>query len=181
MECIGIAALSIQLFLGTQLSGDVIKDRIRTDQTFFAPGIGAELALLNDDAAAVFRSRGKSCRVSKAGVKKELFKDIFRVESQLQIYFEDMYFCGETAFFFIDGGKVRAIAGFQSRRVTPEAVALDQGIEHFLFTYGNKGLSVIQRGSETVYIYQTYGIALFCGPRSSIPEFYIIFAPESRP
>jgi hypothetical protein len=174
--CIFLAATAL---LTAGMPREEVLIKLRVDSTLVVPGNGAEEVVLGDTAAEVVRHKGHPGRVAGSRQVKDLFKDIYGQEVPVKILFEKIlyYKSGQTAV-FIGEGKAVAVAGYNRHRVTIDAVAIDSGIEHFIFNYGNEGLLLFSKGEHRLYVYPKRGIALADDGGDGTIDMYIVFTPQ---
>jgi hypothetical protein len=155
------------------------KESIIHDETMIVPGLGSNGIVIGEDIDAVIRRFGKQkFRISKPNHVSELFKNVFKIVSDTKIYFDTIYYndeqkCAACVF----QGKVIAVIGFDTNRVTIDAVNLQSGINNFIFNYGNKNSKVLRSGTNGIYIYRDIGIAVVDDDMNDSIDLYIIFVP----
>lgn len=150
---------------------------IRADESLVVPGRGAERVVLNDSVDALLSGRGYPDRISEFKGGKELFQEVFRVGAPLKISFDKIYYYETKGLIvFIHAANVAAVAGLRrDNRVTFEGVGLGQGIDYFLFRYGNRGLKIIKKETDRIYIYPGLGIALIDDKSDDAIDMFLIF------
>jgi len=135
--------------------------RIKNDPSLVAPGFGAERVLLGEQASSLQRDRGAPDRIAAPGSVRLLFGDIFGYEEGPSVRFDRIFHYTYGRFtVFLLGGEVVAVAGYDSARVTTDAVNISSGVESFIFNYGNAGLERLARRTSTMYLYRNLGIAV---------------------
>jgi len=165
-----ISALSIQ-FTEAEL-----KIKVKTDRMLVVPGIGAENVVIKDSYKELAAAKGIPERVADFKSQKELFRDVFKLQSEINIGFDKIcYYEVKKAIVFLRSGEVVAVAGLDKNRVTIDAINLEGGVENFLFNYGNDGLSVIKRGDDKIYLYGNIGIALFDDKSDNVIDMFLVF------
>ncbi len=162
--------------------GEVYRDRIISDMMLVVPGIGAEKAMLGSDLNEFLqrtrRAQYKVSRLKKAG---DVFADILKINSDIKVYFDEIYFNDETgSVIYSFNKKISAVGGLSQERQTIDMVDLKAGIENFLFNYGNAGLEKIENSISRVYIYKTSGIALFDDGKNDTIDLYIVFPVSGK-
>lgn len=155
--------------------------KVMSDRTLIAAGLGAEKIMLGMSEGDVLKAYTLSdYTVSRPG-KSEMFKQVLKVETDMGIHFDRvLYFAAEKFAVFISRGKVRAITGFSLNRVTPEGVSLDRGVDYFVYSYGNKGLKVLNRGSNLLYLYESLGICIADDDADGDIDMYVIFDKKAQ-
>lgn len=127
--------------------------------------------------------KGYPDKVSEFEERKELFRDVFKIKSPVNIYFDKIYYYNyHKAIFFIDSNLITAISGMNTDRITPESVKLSKGIEYFIFNYGNKNLKTMKKenGNDIIYLYSKYGIALVDDKNNDRVDMYLIFPAQNN-
>lgn len=167
------------VIIGQEGPDTKLLERIKADAGLIVPGMGAERVVLGDNISDVIKSyRGEKCRVSKSAKTTDLFKEIFRVESDFRLDFDEMhYFEGRVMILFKDRA-VSSIIGLR-KRITIDSVDLSRGVEYFILHYGNSGLKTITRGDSRIYLYQKTGIAIVDDNVDDQIDMYIVFPPGS--
>jgi hypothetical protein len=155
---------------------DLIK-KIRQDESFIVPGLGAEKIILGDDISQVVqRFTQNSYKISKPKKMTELFKDVFGLSSRVPIYFDAVYHNGEKKFsLFVFQNRVIAILGMNVNKVTFDFVELTSGLNNFILNYGNKDLNRMRNESHGIYYYPSRGIAVVDDNFNDTIDLYIIF------
>lgn len=174
----------IVALLSAQLIGDVSLDlnaRIKSDESLIVPGRGAENIILNDNVAELLSVKGHPDRIAQFRERREIFKDIFKVDSPVKIYFDRIYYYQlERLTVFALNRRVSSILGMNSYRITIESVNLSNGVEYFVFNYGNSGVTILSRKSNKIYIYTNLGIAIFDDKNDDTIDMYVVFKPEDH-
>ena len=67
-----------------------------------------------------------------------------------------------------------------SYRITIDSVNLSNGVEYFVFNYGNSGVTILSRKSNKIYIYTNLGIAIFDDKNDDTIDMYVVFKPEDH-
>ena len=157
-----------------------LDERILNDGSLVVPGRGAEKVLVNEKAKELIGLKGYPDKVSEFEERKELFTDVFKVKSPVNIFFDKIYYYTyHKAVFFIDSNIITAIAGMSNDRITPDSVRLSKGVEYFIFNYGNNNLETLkkEKGNDIIYLYSKYGIALVDDKGDDEINMYLIFPP----
>ncbi|MBN2040025.1 MAG: hypothetical protein JW864_08295 [Spirochaetes bacterium] len=157
--------------------------QIQRDSSLIVPGVGAESVIVNGDAKTVISLKGYPDKVSEVNEKKELFYDIFKIKSPVNIFFDKIYYYNYyKTVFFIDSNVITAIAGMNTDRVTTESVSLVRGVEYFIFNYGNENLYTLKRenASDFIYLYSKYGIALIDDKGDDSIDMFIVFPGQNK-
>jgi hypothetical protein len=143
--------------------------------------MGAEGILLGDtprELAALPFGADKEASFDRA---KDLFADIYPEKVNLKIPYSKIYYYEARRFaVFLYRETVTAIAGMNTARVTADSVGLENGIQHFMFNYGNEGLDVVMKNSHRLLIYRSLGIAVADDEGDGTIDMYIVFAPAAR-
>ncbi len=172
------------VLLGTQIVSDAslkLNDRIKTDESLIVPGRGAENILLRDDAAELITIKGNPDRIAQFRTKRELFKDVFKIDSPVKVYFDKIYYYPlKRLTIFIHNRKISSVIGMNNYRITIDSVNLSNGTEYFIFNYGNAGVKILSRKNNKIYIYVHLGIAIIDDKNDDIIDMYVIFQPVSR-
>ncbi len=163
-------------------AGDAYRDRIISDVMLIVPGIGAEKAMVGSDLNKFLqrtrRAQYKVSRLKKAG---EVFADILKINSDIKIYFDEIYLNDETgSVIYSLNKKITAVSGLSQERQTIDMVDLKSGMENFLFNYGSAGLEKIENSISRVYIYKSTGIALFDDGKNDTIDLYIVFPVSGK-
>jgi len=167
----------ISVIIGQEEPDIKLFERIKADAGLIVPGVGAERVVLGDNISDVIKSyRGEKCRISKPAKTTDVFKEIFRVESDFRLDFEEMHYFEGRAMILFKNREVSSIIGFR-KRVTIDAVDLSRGVEYFILHYGNSGLKTITRGDSRIYLYQKTGMAIVDDNADDQIDMYIIFPP----
>ena len=169
-----IAALIFSVQSGSDISKSVL-----SDISLIVPGIGAEKTLLNEKAQNIVSRKGYPDSIADFPAKKELFYDIFNVKSSNKVFYNKIYYYrSKSLIVFILNQEISAIAGLSNNRITMDFVDLSNGVEYFIFRYGNSGFREIVRKRDKMYIYSQFGIALVDDRSDDIIDMYIIFMPN---
>ena len=170
-----IKVLSLILII-TILNGGLIK-KIKTDETIIVPGIGAEKIVIGENIATAYKVLNENkYKLSKFRKQKELFKEIFKIESNVKIYYDKIhYFNLKKVIIFSREGIITAIIGLRINRVTEESVSLDRGIDYFIFNYGNENIRQFSNDRGKIYISKKMGIALFDDNDNNKISMFLIF------
>lgn len=166
-------------FIGSHATGETVShEKIIRDNNIIAPGIGAEGIVINEDIDTVLQRIGRNkFKFSKPRYPGELFKNVFKLNSKRKIYFESMYYHEDgkyTACVF--HGKVIAIIGFNNDRTTTDLINLRNGINDFIYHYGNRNLYLFRSDSNGIYMYPDRGIAVVDDGMNDSIDLYLIFA-----
>ncbi len=169
------------IYSGTVAGTDLI-EKIKQDESFVVPGLGAEKVLLDEDISRVTpRFARNSFKVSKPNRIIELFKDIFNLSTKVPIYFDAIYHNGEKKFsLFVFQNKVTAILGMNTNRITFDFVGLESGVRSFIFHYGNKDLNSVKNESHGIYYYPSKGIAVVDDNLNDNIDMYLIFKARKQ-
>ncbi len=156
---------------------------LKNDNSLVAPGAGAERILLNEKAGALIEFIGRPENVSEFNEKKELFKDVFELESPKKIYFNKLFFFKSLeAVALLHNDSVSGIIGLSCSRITADSADLKKGVEYFIFSYGNEGLIILtgknQNKKDKIFLYKNLGIALADDGGDNLIDFYIVFPGE---
>ena len=160
--------------------GEEGRIKLRSDRVLVVPGIGAEGVELGEDVAVLVSLVGYPEKIVNPGEKKEIIRDIFNARTSLSLYYDKVYYYQtRKSIFFINQGRVSAIAGLERSRVTIDSVDLDAGLENFIFNYGNEGLQVLERQKGRLYIYKKIGILVADDLGDNSIDLFIVFPPLS--
>ncbi len=178
--CISLVLINSIWITGTELES-IPYDRLLHDSTLIAPGIGAEGILINEDVDDVLKRIGrKKYRISKPRTTGELFGNVLKVHNKSKIYFEALYYHEENKYTAcVFHGKVVALIGLDSNRVTLDSVNLRSGLNHFLYSYGNKNCFLFKSDSNAIYIYPEKGIAVADDGMNDSIDLYIVFKAQT--
>jgi hypothetical protein len=177
---------SLIIYMITFLAADFdnsINFSIKNDSSLIAPGLGAENILLKQNADDIRSLKGYPDKISELNEKKELFKDVFKINAPVKIIFDKIYYYNfRKAIFFLNSNTVCAIAGLNSQRVTVDSVDLSRGAEYFVFSYGNKNLQVLKNesGSKDIIYFYNNGIAVVDDKGDDKIDMYIVFSTEGK-
>lgn len=154
---------------------DLEKNIVR-DRSLIVGGLGAEKITLGMTEGSILKIYTLSdYTVSRPG-KSEFFKQVLKIEADIKISFDRiLYFAAEKFAVFTYNGRVCAITGFAVNRVTPEGVSLDRGADYFIFSYGNKGLQVLKKGRNLLYLYSGLGICIADDDADDDVDMYAVF------
>ncbi len=154
---------------------------VRSDTALIAPGMGAEGVLLGDtqkELAALSFSADKEASFDEP---KDLFADIYGESVNLKIPYSKIYYYETRRFVvFMNRDAVTAIAGMNTGRVTADSVGLENGMQHFMFNYGNEGLAIVTKNPHRLLIYRSLGIAVADDEGDGTIDMYIVFPPAAR-
>jgi len=171
---------SIYFFLISAVTGQFgSKENIIRDETMIVPGLGSNGIVIGEDIKTVTRRFGKQrFRISKPNHVSELFKNVFKISSDTKIYFDTIYYNDEQkCAACIFQGNVIAVIGFDTNRITIDAVNLQSGTNNFIFNYGNKNMKVLRSGPNGIYLYHDKGIAIVDDDMNDSIDLFIIFFP----
>jgi len=162
----------------TSYSEGFLKLKIKNDEVLVVPGLGAENIVLNENdniLSLLKKDPGIICRFKS---QNELFNDIFRLKSSVQINY-DKICCYNSlrVIVFSRNGFISAIAGLIINRITIDSVSLQNGVDYFIFNYGNNGLQVLKKKNDKIYLYSKLGIAIVDDNSDDIIDMYIVFPP----
>lgn len=153
------------------------RGKILQDGRLIVPGVGSNSMLLGEDIDDVIKHFGrKAFRISSPGGTGELFKQVFNVSSNTKIYFNSIYYNDDrksAACVYRD--RVVAIIGFDNDCITIDTVDLKNGINSYIFHYGNRNLSLIKGGANGIYLYPELGIAVADDGMDDTIDLYIVF------
>jgi hypothetical protein len=157
--------------------GESNRDRIISDLMLVVPGIGAEKALIGSDLNEfLYRTRRSQYKISRLKTAGEVFADILKINSDIKIFFDEIYLNEETgSVIYSLNKKISAVGGLSIDRHTDDQVDLKAGIENFLFNYGNRGIEKIDNNISRVYIYKSSGIAVFDDGKNDTIDLYLVF------
>lgn len=171
------------LLFGATVSGETVApEKIIRDTTIVAPGYGSDGILINEDIESVVKRVGRTrFKISRPMYPGELFDNVFKVAARKKIYFEEIYYNDESRYAAcVFHGKVIAIIGFDSNKVTSDAIKLQSGINSFIFNYGNRNLNVLKNDSNRIYLYSERGIAVVDDGGNDSIDLYIIFGIDMK-
>lgn len=158
-------------------ANESIFERILQDETLIVPGRGAERVLLSENIVNVMDRYGKyRFKYSRPPQISELFKDIFKVDGNLRIYFDGIYYNDEKKFaLFVFKKMIVAVVGFNQNKITEDSILLSKGLDHFIFSYGNKHMTIVENAGNKICIYPDRGVALIDDGRDDGIDMYIVF------
>jgi hypothetical protein len=170
------------MMLAWALAAQDLSSRLRDDETLVVPGRGAERLLIAEGADAVAARMGTPERIARFDVTGELFEKVYKMPADLKIPYDMIYYYrAKKCVVFLHQGKVSAIAGLSNSRVTDLPADLSRGVERFIFSYGNDGLAVAEKGRNRAYIYGRLGIALFDDGANDGIDMYLVFKARPSP
>lgn len=173
-------SIAIILIFANTVNTD-LKVKIKSDETLIIPGFGAENILLDDASDEIISLKGYPDRVCEFEKAKEFFKDIYNLESPQKIFFNKIFhFIDINLIILIHENVVSAIIGLSSSRITVDFVNLSKGVEHFLFTYGNKDLNVLTKNDNKFFIYSKLGFAVADDKSDDVIDMYLIFSKKGK-
>jgi hypothetical protein len=123
----------------------------------------------------------KAFRISRPEKAEEIFKHIYKIPCSLKIPFEIIFYDDEkhvAVCFYHD--KVVAIIGFDNQCNTIDSVHLKNGINEFIYYYGNKNLEQLNSGNHALYLYPTRGIAVADDDLDDSIDSYLVFTPINQ-
>ena len=169
------------LFCNVHAETDLL-EKIKQDESFIVPGLGADRVIMEEDIHTVVqRFKGNSFKISKPKKIAELFKDVFNLASTIPIYFDSIYHNDEQKFSIcVYQNKVVAVIGMKINKITIDFVELNSGINNFIYHYGNKNLHQMRNGSHGIYYYPEKGIAVVDDNLNDSIDMYIIFKSRDR-
>lgn len=155
---------------------------ILSDPSLVAPGHGAEGVMLGEEIDKVLRRHGRDrFRVSRPPMHRELFKDVFDIDSSVKIVFDSLYLCEEKRMALcVLNMRVGAVIGLNGDRITVEGVDFKKGINNFIYHYGNRNLVQLQSGSNGIYLYRHLGIGAIDDGLNDSVDLYVIFPPDGK-
>lgn len=153
-----------------------LQKNIIQDRSLIVGGLGAEKITLGMTEGSILKTYSMSdYTVSRPG-KSDFFKQVLKIETDIKVSFDRiLYFAAEKFAVFTYNGRVCAITGFTVNRVTPEGVSLDRGADYFIFSYGNKGLKVLKKGRNILYLYSSMGICIADDDADDDVDMYAVF------
>lgn len=156
-----------------------LNEVIKHDASLLIPGFGASGIVLGEDSNSVIRRFKKhELKLSKPKKGDELFKSIFKISCSTKIYFDSLYYNDERKIsFFVFHGKIVSIIGLDLNKATIDAVSLLQGVNNFIFHYGNKNLYIYKSGTHGIYLYPGLGIAIVDDDMNDTIDMYLVFKP----
>ncbi len=173
-----ILLVSILIMLDLSGNGQPLVETVRKDDTLIAPGLGAEGIILGDYTANLISVKGYPSRIAQFKTNREVFEDVFRQKGPVKIYFQKIYYYEKNRFMlFIGENRVAAIAGMNNYRITSDAINLGNGLDYFVFSYGNSGAVTLKKGKNRLIVYPYSGIALADDNGDNKIELYLIFPP----
>jgi hypothetical protein len=179
-----IAHIIIVTLSVSQLLSQSTRDQramIKADGSLVVPGIGAEKILLGEYAKEILTIKGYPDRIASFSERKELFAEIFELDSPVKIYFDKIYYYrSKDAIVFIENSIISSIIGLNSYRITDDAVNLNNGTEYFIFNYGNTGMRTLSKKENRIYLYEALGIAVVDDRNDNTIDMYIIFMRPKR-
>ena len=153
-----------------------LSERIRLDDSLIVPGSGAENIILGDTVSEVRARKGQPDKTAVFNEDHELFRDIFGIPSPAGVYYRKIYHYSISGFMiFFHNDRVSAIAGLNTFRVTSDSVSLQNGIDNFIYNYGNSGLAIMKKGSHAMYLYRKQGIAVIDDSVNDSIDMYLLF------
>lgn len=158
-----------------------LTERIRLDDSLIVPGSGAENIVLGDTVSDVRARKGQPDKTAVFNEDRELFRDIFGTASPGGVYYRKIYHYSILGFMvFFHNDRVSAIAGLNTFRVTSDSVSLQNGIDNFIYNYGNRDLTILKKGSHALYLYRKQGIAVVDdGSNDSIDMYLLVPSAET--
>ena len=173
-----IIASLLMLFL--QNDAGIIRERIESDYNLVVPGKGAEGVCLSCAKAQVKKVYKKaSYRVSKVRKTKDLFKDVFKIDSPVSITFDTAYYYKDkkVVIFFLNN-IVRAVSSMRNDRITSDSIDLRRGTGFFIFHYGNEMMIKRKSKNNVVYLYPKKGIAIADDDNNDEIDVFVVFPPK---
>ena len=169
------------IFCNVNAETDLL-EKIKQDDSFIVPGLGANRVLLDEDINYVIqRFKQHGFNISKPKKIAELFKDVFNLSSTTPIYFDTLYHNDENKFSLcVYQNKVVAVIGTNINKITIDFVDLNAGINNFIYHYGNKNLHQMRNGSHGIFYYPEKGIAVVDDNLNDTIDMYIIFMTRGR-
>lgn len=154
-----------------------LMEKVKQDDSFIVPGFGANKVVLEENINyAIQRFKHNSFKLSKPRKISELFKDVLKISSKIQIYFDALYYNAENKFSIcVFNNSIVAIIGTNVNKITIDFVDLNNGVNNFIFNYGNKNLYQISNGSHAIYYYLIKGIAVIDDDSNDTIDMYIVF------
>ena len=143
---------------------DAIKNQyeiINNNTRVIVPGIGAEGVLLGDKEGDVIR-KYKATDISIIRTeKKDFFSDVLRINAPCQVYFNKIIkIANANIACFMYNGSVCVITGSNNDRVVLNNISIINGIDYFIYSFGNKGISKFQSGKNHLLLYAEKGICI---------------------
>ena len=158
-------------------ASESILEKVLQDETLIVPGCGAERVLLSENIAnAIDRYGNYRFKYSRPQKISELFKEIFKVDGNLRIYFDEIYYNDEKKFaLFVFKKRIVAVAGFNQNKITEDSIQLAKGLDYFIFSYGNKHMIIVENAGNKICIYPDRGVALIDDGADDSIDMYIVF------
>ncbi len=154
---------------------------VRGDTALIAPGMGAEGVLIGDTEKELAALPFGADKEAAFDPPKDLFADIYGENVNLKIPYSKIYYYEARRFIvFMNRDAVTAIAGMNTGRVTADSVGLENGVQHFMFNYGNEGVAVITKNTHRLLIYRSLGIAVADDEGDGTIDMYFVFPPAAR-
>jgi hypothetical protein len=158
----------------------LLNERIRLDDSLIVPGAGAENIILGDTVSEVQARKGAPEKTALFNDDRELFRDIFGIASPAKVPYRKIFHYSIMGFMvFFSNDRVTAVAGLNTFRVTSDSASLQNGVDSFIFNYGNRDLTVLKKGSHALYLYRKQGIAVIDDGNNDTVDMYLVF-PSSE-
>ncbi len=159
-----------------------VQRRIMSDPSLVVPGCGAEGVMLGEEIGKVLHRFGMDkFRASRPPAHRELFKDVFDIDSSVKIVFDSLYLCEEKRMTLcVLNTRVVAVIGLNGDRTTVDGVDFKKGINAFIYHYGNRHLVKLQSGSNGIYLYRLLGIGAFDDGSNDSVDLFIVFSPDGN-
>ena len=133
--------------------------------------------ILKGKAREVLSVKGYPDSVAEFRASRELFKEIFKIESPVKIYFDKIYYYKmRDLIVFIHNNRITTIIGLNNYRITIDSVNLSNGTEYFVFSYGNTGVKILSSEKNRIYVYSSVGIAIVDDRDDGVIDMYMVFS-----
>ena len=143
------------------------------------PGVSAGVISLGGKVEQVVRLYQNSAfeRV-RHKQQKNLFADVFNVSAKRDILFDEIYYYNEAGLivFCLDRTIVAIIVTYRDV-VLEGAGSLARHINSVLLNFGNKGISVLKKDDNTLYLFRDRGVALFDDKSDGEIDMAAVFLP----
>lgn len=147
--------------------------------SLLVPGTSAGIIVLGEKVEQVFRLfPSSSFERVRHDVPKSLFVEIFGLSVKKDILFDEIYYYTKsgTIIFCLERTMVAIIVTY--RDITLEGGgSLERNISNVLFNFGNEGLAVLKKDSDTVYLFRQRGVALFDDKSDGRIDMAAVFLP----
>ncbi|HOO70577.1 MAG TPA: hypothetical protein PK926_02370 [Spirochaetota bacterium] len=149
---------------------------INNNTRVIVPGIGAEGVLLGDKEGDVIRKYKDSDISIIRTEKKDFFSDVLRINAPCPVYFNKIIkIANANIACFLYNGSVCAITGSNNDSVVLNNISIINGVDYFIYSFGNRGIIKFQSGKNQLLLYAEKGICIADDDNDNDIDLYAVF------